>query len=67
MALDAVDRVGRDDLATLGVSEDRAEDHERLAGGAGSFVACVPALDLLAGDRAYGPLAEGGQQVVFSR
>jgi hypothetical protein len=64
VALDGVDRIRRDELAALGVAEDRAEHHERLARGAGALVAGVPALDLLAGDRAYRSLAERGKAVV---
>jgi hypothetical protein len=56
--LDAVDRVGRNQLAALGEAQDRAEDDEHLGRGAGAVVASVPALDVLAGDRGDVALAK---------
>jgi hypothetical protein len=64
VALDAVDGVAGDELTTLGIAQDRAEDHERLPGGAGAFVAVLPALDLPPRDRVQRPVAEGREEVV---
>jgi hypothetical protein len=63
VALDAVDRVGGDELAALGVAQNRAEDHEDLAGGVGALVVGMPAFDVLAGDGAELELAERWEEV----